>query len=969
MSHKNNTSDSIRVFISSTFNDMQSERDNLVKKVFPLLRSQCEKAGISFTEVDLRWGITNEEAAEGKVLSICLEEIEQCRPFFIGILGDRYGWVPDSYPLDLSDSEPWLEDEVGKSVTELEILNGVLNNPDMSGHAFFYFRKESPDADNQINADKLIQLKQRIRASGFPVKEGFGSPEELGEWVESDLKSVVEPRLVELEKLTSIELAELEAKVHLHIQSAFFVEPEGQFESFDQFIDNQEKGNSILLYEGEPGIGKYTALSNWYLQRKEQINNHKIIYYPTRAGGSFSEVDFMIRYLVHQLQGESPDFLPPPEDAGRFELLGHLRNAMEKAVEELSCTIIIPAIDQLSDAESGRGVIWLPNQFPEGIRLIISASDPKIIQTFDYWVVKRLQPTKLTSNEIKEFTQQFLVQYRKKLSPILVDNIKDSTLTALPINLVIILEELRIFGDHEKLEEMLIGYLSALDTKYLYLEVIMRWEADFNKEYPDLVKKALTCIFMTVAGHSELELRGIIGEDSLLPQAYWSPFYLAILKWTIQVKGNLKIGNNAFKEAIIEKYLKDPENVVFAHRLTADYFLNKIKQEKLGAREFTELPYALFYSNNYNGFVDFYANRETLKNAWSFNTSLITQYFYLPEKHEIGNFSEIINKEIASSDDYTRLQEEDVDYLITVAEIFQAMGYYEQATMFWNMIAGVGQQNNNDEQLEIGVSHLAFLEMQSGNTDKAISLYEHLLQLYEQKKAEEDIVSTYHNLGLCFQSKEENEEAYQYFEKAALYFEEKKNMPKLLRALINCSNTLERMEQYEDAEKNLIMSENICKQLGDNVTLAEIYDEKANLLRIRKDYDQALELHNRAIEIFVQLNHVDKHVVSLALRGKTKLEMHNISEGVEDYILSIFRCIGRGLNQTKDEVIHMLEDSMKWNTVVWLGTEKKELLDELYNELDSFSTKDGGIFEEATDEFYEVMDRSIEFAKEISKKR
>ena len=35
----------IRVFISSTFNDMQSERDELVSKIFPILR----KKGMTFT--------------------------------------------------------------------------------------------------------------------------------------------------------------------------------------------------------------------------------------------------------------------------------------------------------------------------------------------------------------------------------------------------------------------------------------------------------------------------------------------------------------------------------------------------------------------------------------------------------------------------------------------------------------------------------------------------------------------------------------------------------------------------------------------------------------------------------------------------------------------------------------------------------------------------------------------------------
>ena len=48
----------IRVFISSTFKDMQDEWDVLVKKVFPQLRKLCEERAVAWTEVDLRWGIT-----------------------------------------------------------------------------------------------------------------------------------------------------------------------------------------------------------------------------------------------------------------------------------------------------------------------------------------------------------------------------------------------------------------------------------------------------------------------------------------------------------------------------------------------------------------------------------------------------------------------------------------------------------------------------------------------------------------------------------------------------------------------------------------------------------------------------------------------------------------------------------------------------------------------------------------------
>ena len=80
----------IRLFISSTFRDMAQEREIIVANVFPLIRDFCNRRGVSFTEIDLRWGITDEEARSYQVLKICLDEVDRCTnfpPFFIGILG------------------------------------------------------------------------------------------------------------------------------------------------------------------------------------------------------------------------------------------------------------------------------------------------------------------------------------------------------------------------------------------------------------------------------------------------------------------------------------------------------------------------------------------------------------------------------------------------------------------------------------------------------------------------------------------------------------------------------------------------------------------------------------------------------------------------------------------------------------------------------------------------------------------
>jgi hypothetical protein len=130
----------VRVFISSTFRDMHTERDHLVKVVFPALRERLEKYRIHLVDIDLRWGITEEEAQHDRVLDLCLQQIDECRPFFVGILGDRYGWVPKTFSEEAASKYGWIQYHTGKGIAELEILYGVLRQQAMQPRALFFFR-------------------------------------------------------------------------------------------------------------------------------------------------------------------------------------------------------------------------------------------------------------------------------------------------------------------------------------------------------------------------------------------------------------------------------------------------------------------------------------------------------------------------------------------------------------------------------------------------------------------------------------------------------------------------------------------------------------------------------------------------------------------------------------------------------------------------------------------------------------
>ena len=92
------------VFVSSTFKDMQYERDAIREITAPILNDEARKHGDEFDFCDLRWGIdtsgtdtTKSEKIEEsnlKVLNVCLDEIDRCKPPMIVILGYRYGWMP-----------------------------------------------------------------------------------------------------------------------------------------------------------------------------------------------------------------------------------------------------------------------------------------------------------------------------------------------------------------------------------------------------------------------------------------------------------------------------------------------------------------------------------------------------------------------------------------------------------------------------------------------------------------------------------------------------------------------------------------------------------------------------------------------------------------------------------------------------------------------------------------------------------
>ena len=169
---------------------MDFERDVIKFRVIPALNRRFRDRRVELQAIDLRLGVNTsdmtEEESERKVLSVCTSCIDSARPFFIGLIGQRYGWVPPverwkEFMAGLSEEDKEiLRDTVGCSVTEMEIVYGALSQGSFdSSHVLFYLRDDAsydgiPEALKPSFCDADPENLRRLEALRKRVRELFG---------------------------------------------------------------------------------------------------------------------------------------------------------------------------------------------------------------------------------------------------------------------------------------------------------------------------------------------------------------------------------------------------------------------------------------------------------------------------------------------------------------------------------------------------------------------------------------------------------------------------------------------------------------------------------------------------------------------------------------------------------------------------------------------------------------------------
>jgi hypothetical protein len=577
----------VRVFLSSTFRDFVEERDLLVRKVFPELRRKCRERQVELVDVDLRWGITETESQQGKVLPICLAEIDRARPYFIGLLGERYGWVPEKHMYDQSllVEQPWLEEHRGgKSVTELEILHGVLNNPKMTGRAFFYFRdpqwcqKQGPGYRCESPADKIMleTLKERIRQSRFPIVENYRNPEVLAELVKEDLWRLID----KIYPANSIPDA-LSCERHRHAaygatRQRIYVGGEKYFKVLDSTM--RDRKFKPVIITGQSGAGKSALLANWAARWSKRHPQDAVITHYLGSGVDSAEpVKFVTRLMQEIARLTGKVFKREIDPAKQLEQLPEwLASGSAWALRERRTMLLV--LDGLDKVSERQDLGWFPSFWPPGLKLVISCQDGAVLQTAKgrlEWSELKVNP--LTKNEQVRFMESYLGRYRKSLTPRQTKILQSHPMSTNPLFLLTVLEEMRVFGVHEELDQRLNTLLAPPPSKVkgesptvddVFEHVIARIEEDLGKKS---VKAAFEAIWAS---------RGGLYQDELLAIAKLTPVQWAEIQNTLDEalynsSGKINFGHDYLRKAVQDRYDLTGKRKLKLHRRLSEYFKYK----------------------------------------------------------------------------------------------------------------------------------------------------------------------------------------------------------------------------------------------------------------------------------------------------------------------------------------------------------------------------------------------------------
>ncbi len=618
------------VFVSSTFQDMHAERDHLSRIVFPKLRLIAALYGVHVLEIDLRAGVTEWIMASPEdALRVCQRQIDRCRPFFICILGERYGSVLPS---------------VDRSITDLEIQHAVDGAAGGLGVSFFLrspsaltdipeIRKSDFVESDPAVAQRVERLKHFIRHELAPMVAYDGYP---ARWDASaiDWASGRPGRLVDLDSfgrtVGEVVWSHLKNRLGLPSRPPQEADPASREQAEQQraFMINSSNTEDLrrpinaqleaslgsgrpTVLIGEPGSGKTSTLLSFCNVLAKGHGN--VLFHFVGAcqqSKSLPHTLWRVCRNIEQLFGiDVITGLDAPS------LAVSLRQGLHRIPKDMRFVLVLDGIDEFEDEESILPEMWWPDWMPPHVSLVASCSADDVGRLGGQnAALVHLMPLDLGArSELLEVLSPLLPG--KMLGRDVEDMLLSCNAAGNPLFLKLAYSFIwpaatvaRTSHGQTGRDELLtrsrhaaaIGRSAASSAIELIIEAIFA-EAE-NYFEPDLLRNLLALLASARWRLQESEIDGILrfihpSGDALLPALFFLRAYLP-RRW-----GHVEPIHRAVIAAAVRRYSPSPELLSANHALLAKFFLagaNAVSPEPGESyvipnyRKLEELPWQLF---------------------------------------------------------------------------------------------------------------------------------------------------------------------------------------------------------------------------------------------------------------------------------------------------------------------------------------------------------------------------------------
>eukprot|EP00002_Diphylleia_rotans_P024786 TRINITY_DN4896_c0_g1_i3.p1 TRINITY_DN4896_c0_g1~~TRINITY_DN4896_c0_g1_i3.p1 ORF type:complete len:886 (+),score=155.27 TRINITY_DN4896_c0_g1_i3:84-2741(+) len=812
----------LRIFMSSTFRDMQQERDIFFQLGENRLREFALKRKVMLVFIDLRWGLTAETSSDGKVVISCLDSIKHC-PYLLCTLGARYGWIPDrnkpnEWHPSTDEAYPFLTEIPGLSVTDYEITYAALCEKPIARRAFFFERDLDYALKNmartptesvlfqpcdELDGQRQDLLKEKIRQS-FPVKV-YNGPHHLCEMVIDVLEQAMS---IDLPEIKSEDLEEVAHEQLMRHRLIGFAGREDLLENLCMEVHHQ-----LHMTEPKPavvgaksGIGKSSIMAALISKVEKSFPAAIIIYHFTGCTSASVFVESIIIRILTKLWARKCISHEPTSEIANEAIKGGMSGVLDILLPERpNIVILIDAVNQLADSRMYPHVHllnWLPKVLPENVAVIFSTTDDHITYQkstdfgFNIHPVDTLRPS-----EMKLAITSYLSRYHKSLRDDQIDLIlSNGDVTGHPLYLRLLLEEIRVFGRYELVDQEIYKLIQSPDVVDLFGIVISRWEDKYGES---IVRISMTVLCLSRIGLNDGELENYIFTrlDSAIQSSTsfrWKAFMFTLQEVLFVRNGRFCYFHNLLRISATQRYLSDCEVEQKEIACYAKWLISRGHEESGDVDAIAEVCHALLSAKLFPELYNFLKDgkvahsmltgpyRYEFTNCWSAlstsgydqrgcyedlikdsSTAAIELIDYFREMEENDFLIKVLKHRISHSSSDEMLCKE----YSTLGRVLQQSGNYEEATTVLQ------------KSLEIAIRLYDENDPFVGECCRILGTVEALLARYETSKEllfralsikklaygeqHQEVAGVYNDIANLLDELGETQEALEYYKKSA----------------------------------------------------------------------------------------------------------------------------------------------------------------------------------------------------------